>query len=264
VKILNAAFYRFVAMKGPLEPSLLRPLLKAEAASRGLRGTLLLAPEGLNGSLAGEPTAVRGFLEFLRGLAGFEGLEAKESFSEAQPFGRLLVRLKKEIITMGVPDLDPLGASGKRLAPAELKRWLDEGREFELLDTRNDFEVAAGTFQRAWDLGLQRFGQFPQALEAARERLKGKPVVMFCTGGIRCEKSTALALRMGLDDVYQLEGGILKYFEDCGEAHYRGRCVVFDDRESLGADLRESGKLRQEREEVSSGPLRSPGRLASG
>jgi UPF0176 protein len=134
---------------------------------------------------------------------------------------------------MGSVDADPLQRTGARLAPADLKRWLDEKRDFLLLDTRNAFEIESGSFHGAVDLRLGHFHDFPKKLEKVREQAKGRPVVMFCTGGIRCERATALALESGLENVYQLDGGILGYFEACGGAHFQGGCFVFDERETL-------------------------------
>jgi UPF0176 protein len=238
VSVLNVAFYRFTRLEGAFAPEGLRAELESEARGFGLKGTILLATEGLNGFLAGEAGAVRAFLEGLRVRAPFRGLEAKESFSETVPFGRLRVRVRPQIIPLRGVDIDPVGATGERLAPAELKRWLDEGRDFVLLDTRNDFEVHAGTFERAEDFGLAKFQDFAAALERSSERYRDRPVVMFCTGGIRCEKATALAKKVGIPNVFQLEGGILKYFEEIGAAHYRGNCVVFDERGAVDANLK--------------------------
>lgn len=238
MKTLNVAFYRFVDLGEASALAALRAELETEAACLGLRGTVLLAPEGINGFLAGEPSGVRQWLEGLRAREAFRGIEAKESFSQAVPFGYLSVRIKREIIPVRDPSVRPLESTGQRLSPQELKQWLDEGRDFILLDTRNDFEVKEGTFRTARSFGLEKFQEFPEALKKAHDELAERPVVMFCTGGIRCEKATALALRQGLDNVFQLEGGILKYFEDCGDAHFDGRCFVFDDRRAVDASLK--------------------------
>lgn len=232
--ILNVAFYKFVALDElPERRSRLRDL----CASHGLRGTILLSPEGINGFLAGREERVRELLRELRSIPELTDLEAKESWSETIPFKRLKIKLKKEIIPMGRPDIRPHDRTGARLPPAELKRWLDEKRDILVLDTRNDYEIAHGTFESAAHLGLKNFRQFGEKLEDLPEAARRKPVVMFCTGGIRCEKATALALREGFEQVFQLEGGILKYFEECGGAHFRGDCFVFDERGALGSDL---------------------------
>lgn len=221
---LNAAFYRFFPWPGYRAA---RSELLKRCLELGLKGTILLSPEGINGSICGKAEGVRALLEDLPILA------ARETWSREPSFKRLKVRLKRKIISMGSADADPLLQTGARLAPVELKRWLDEGRDFLLLDTRNSFEVKTGSFSGAMDLSLGHFHDFPKRIEELREQARGRPVVMFCTGGIRCERATALALEQGLGDVYQLEGGILGYFEACGGAHFEGGCFVFDDRETL-------------------------------
>jgi len=238
--VLNVAFYRFVNLIGGDAPAILRPTLLAECAALGLRGTILLAPEGINGFLAGDPERLRAFIEGLRVRAPFAGLETKESFSETQPFGKLRIKLKREIISMRTTGIVPAVKTGPRISAQELKRWLDEGRDFELLDTRNEYEFEQGSFVGARSLGLGKFQDFPDALARDRAERSGasRPVVMFCTGGIRCEKATALALERGEEQVFQLEGGILKYFEEVGDAHYRGGCFVFDDRRCLNPELK--------------------------
>lgn len=233
-RILNVAGYLFVELEG-LEA--LREEIKSQALSEEIKGSVLLSREGINLFLAGEENRVKAFLVWLRMKPEFEKLEVKESLSTHVPFSRMIVKLKKEIITMGRPDLTPSRFTGKRLPPRELKTWLDEKRDFVLLDTRNDYEIAMGTFKGAVDYDIETFKEFPEALAEHKEELKNKPVVMFCTGGIRCEKATALAMEYGLNDVYQLEGGILKYFEEVGSDHYRGDCFVFDGRESVDPKL---------------------------
>jgi predicted sulfurtransferase len=224
---LNAAFYQFVPWPQYREA---RAPIRAECERLGILGTILLAPEGINGSLCGAPHSVREVLEFLRKLPGFASLRARETVSDTPSFKRLKIRLKREIITMGKAKADPLRKTGTRLAPEELKQWLDEGRDFFLLDSRNLFEVEEGSFERASDLGIAHFQDFPDKVGELKERAAGRPVVMFCTGGIRCEKATTLALEAGLEQVFQLDGGILAYFERCGRAHFRGGCFVFDER----------------------------------
>lgn len=232
--ILNVAGYLFVELEN-LES--LRDRLRDEATTLGVKGSILISPEGINLFLAGDAESVRGFLSQLRERPQFLKLEVKESYSTHVPFSRMIVKIKKEIITMGRPDLTPSRFTGKRLMPAELKKWLDEKKEIVLLDTRNDYEIAMGTFKGAIDYGIETFKEFPEKLAQHRAEIQDKPVVMFCTGGIRCEKATALAMEYGLKNVYQLEGGILKYFEDVGGAHYRGDCFVFDGREAVDPKL---------------------------
>lgn len=232
---LNIAFYRFVDLERLPE---LRRELRALGSRLGLKGTIILSPEGINGFLAGPEAPVRELMSTLRSMPPFDGIEFKESRSSRVPFGRFLVKLKKEIIPFGKPEVRPARSTGRRLAARELASWLDSGKEVILLDTRNDYEISKGTFENARDLGLRRFRDFPGRLLEIPAEWREKPVVMFCTGGIRCEKATAYAALEGFRDVYQLEGGILKYFEEVGGRHYRGDCFVFDEREALDPSLK--------------------------
>jgi UPF0176 protein len=236
--VLNVSAYLFTWIDGP---AALRPVLNERAAAAGLRGTILLAEEGVNLFLAGEPDAVRGFLDDMRADARFAALAAKESWSETVPFGRLLVKVKREIIRMDRPEVRPQDGRAPAVSPATLRRWLDrgaddDGREVVLVDTRNAFEVDYGTFAGAEDWRIERFTQFPDAVTTHRDELAGKTVVSFCTGGIRCEKA-ALYLRGEGLDAYQLDGGILGWFADQGDAHWDGHCFVFDEREALDPAL---------------------------
>jgi UPF0176 protein len=231
---LNISGYLFVELH---HPEILRDELKSEAIAREIKGSILLSREGINLFLSSDPQKVRSYIDWIKQKEPFKKLEVKESFSTHVPFSRMIVKVKPEIITMGRPDLTPSRFTGQYIKPQELKNWLDEKKDFILLDTRNDYEVAQGTFKSAVDYDIETFKEFPQALAAHREELQSKPVVMFCTGGIRCEKATALALEYGIKDVYQLDGGILKYFEEVGGAHYRGDCFVFDGREAVDPQL---------------------------
>ena len=238
--VLNVSGYRFAALDAL--PARRAALLLA-ARDRGLRGTVLLAEEGINLVLAGAAPQVHDFLRLLRSDAQLAGLEAKESWSDAVPFGRLLVKIKREIIRMNRPAVRPAQGRAPAVDAATLKRWLDSGhddagRPVVLLDTRNGFEVDHGGFAGAVDWRLAKFSDFPAALQAHRAALQGKTVVSYCTGGIRCEKAALHMLDAGLETVYQLEGGILRYFEQVGSAHFRGHCFVFDQRVALAADLR--------------------------
>ena len=237
---LNVSFYRFLDISDQERP-IWRASLKERALKHGLKGTILLAPEGINGFLSGAPDELRAFLEELRSsYPGLEGLDAKESFSSDQPFRRMLVKLKKEIITMGVPMIRPKEHTGPRVEPETLKEWLDSGEEVVLVDTRNDYEYKLGSFKDAKLLDLKSFRQFPERLKEHASEWKNKRVVMFCTGGIRCEKATALAEDYGFKNVWQLEGGILRYFEKVGGAHWNGECFVFDHRVALDPELKET------------------------
>ena len=238
--ILNVSSYRFV----PLDDlPALRDRLHADAQARDLKGTVLLAEEGINLFLAGPAAGVHAWLDALRTDARFAGLEAKESWSDAQPFKRLKVKIKREIIRMNHPSIRPEAGRAPSVAPAVLARWLaqghdDEGRPVVTLDTRNAFEIDHGTFAGAIDWRITKFSEFPQAVLDHRDDLAGKTIVSFCTGGIRCEKAAIYLQDIGLDHVYQLEGGILKYFEDTdGAPGWQGGCFVFDEREALGAQL---------------------------
>jgi UPF0176 protein len=238
--VLNVAAYRFVDIA---DPDVLRVRLAQRAEAAGLKGTVLIAPEGINLFLAGAPDSVRGWLAALRDDPRFAGLEAKESLSEHVPFRHLRVRLKREIIRMNHPAVRPASGRAAAVDAATLARWLaagrcDEGRPIALLDTRNAFEVDAGAFEGAIDWRLKQFSDFPAALDAHRAELAGKTVVSYCTGGIRCEKAALLMHERGLRHVLQLDGGILKYFEATqGAPHWRGDCFVFDGRIALNAAL---------------------------
>lgn len=237
---LNVAAYRFVALERLTD---WRSLLLEQATELELRGTVLLAEEGINLFLAGRPPAVQAWLQWLQRHEPFAGLQIKQSWSEGAPFQRLRVRIKREIIRMNQPMVSPLSARAPSVSAATLRRWLDHGhddagRPLAMLDTRNRFEVQAGRFEGAMHWDLQRFSEFPAALRAKAHELQGKTVVSYCTGGIRCEKA-ALAMRdAGISHAYQLDGGILQYFDDIpGAPHWHGRCVVFDERGSLDCNL---------------------------
>ncbi|MFK4838030.1 sulfurtransferase [Microbacterium sp. ZW T2_14] len=232
--VLNISAYLFTHIADPPE---LRSTLRDRALADGLKGTILLAEEGINLFLAGDAVALRGFVADLRADPRFASLTTKESWSAAQPFGRMLVKVKREIIRMDHPTIRPEADRAPAVAPETLRRWLergrdDEGREVVLLDTRNAFEVDYGSFDGALDWRLERFTQFPDAAAAAAADLDGKTVVSYCTGGIRCEKA-AIYLRGAGVQAYQLDGGILGYFEQVGGDHWSGDCFVFDEREAL-------------------------------
>lgn len=232
-----AAFYRFAPLP---DPAAHRGPLAQLACGAGVKGSILLAPEGVNGTIAGTGEGVGRVLGALRAIPGFEGLEWKESRAEAMPFDRLKVRLKREIVTMGRPDADPARGVGTYVPPAEWNALIT-APDVAVIDTRNDYEVAIGTFRGAIDPGTASFGDFPAWWEANRARFAGKRIAMFCTGGIRCEKATAWLVAQGVGGVHHLEGGILKYLEEVPEADslWNGDCYVFDRRVSVGHGLRE-------------------------
>jgi UPF0176 protein len=236
--ILNIAAYRFAALDHLPQ---LRTAFKTRCEELALKGTILLAAEGINLFLAGAAANVEAFLETLRSNAHFASIEVKRSWSARQPFNRLLVKIKREIVSMHRPEISPCETPAPRLDPHELKRWLDERRAVVLLDIRNQFEVELGSFEHALSLGLKSFSDFPRATPALPEELKDEPIITFCTGGIRCEKAAPWLISQGFREVFQLEGGILKYFEQCGGAHFRGECFVFDQRAALDARLRQTG-----------------------
>lgn len=236
--VLNISAYLFTRID---DTAGLRSLLRERAVAAGLKGTILLAEEGINLFLAGDAGAVRGFVEELRRDERFAALTTKESWSAEQPFGKMLVKVKREIIRMDHPTVRPEGNRAPAVAPATLRRWLDrghddDGREVVLLDTRNAFEVDYGAFDGALDWRIERFTQFPDVAAAAAPDLEGKTVVSYCTGGIRCEKAAIYLREVGVD-AYQLDGGILGYFEHVGGDHWSGDCFVFDEREALTPGL---------------------------
>ncbi|WP_374762961.1 oxygen-dependent tRNA uridine(34) hydroxylase TrhO [Yunchengibacter salinarum] len=238
---LIATLYHFAPVP---DPASLRETLEADARRAGLKGTLLVAREGLNGTLAGAPDALRGFVRGLRDLQGFDRLTWKESLHAVPPFHRLKVRLKREIVTMGVPEIDPERYRGHYVAPRD---WNDliQRDDVMLVDTRNDYEVAIGSFEGAIDPGTHCFRDLPEWLAEHADPARTPKVAMFCTGGIRCEKSTAYLRQKGFEDVYHLEGGILNYLERVPEEEslWRGACFVFDERVAVGHDLAPTGHV---------------------
>ena len=237
--IRNVTAYKFV-MLDDLET--LRDRLYAEAVRRNLRGTVLLASEGINLFLAGVGDDVQSWLDQLQADNRFADLGLKESWSVDVPFKRLKVKIKREIIRMDHPTIRPAIARAAVVKPAVLKRWLDQGRDDDgraivLLDARNDFEVDHGTFVGALDWRIAKFTEFPPAVARHRDALRDKRVITFCTGGIRCEKAAIFMAENGVDNVVQLDGGILRYFEEVGQDHFEGDCFVFDERVALDASL---------------------------
>lgn len=241
--VVNIAAYKFVSLDNL--PALRTGVL-AQAEAAGLKGTVLLAEEGINLFLAGSRGSIDTLLHWLRADGRFADLDVKFSLSEAVPFRRLRVKIKREIIRMDHPAIQPQAGRAPAVSPATLARWLeqgadDHGRPVVMLDTRNAFEVDAGTFQDAVDWRIERFTQFPAAVRAHRDSLRGKTVVSFCTGGIRCEKAALYMAESGVEHVYQLEGGILKYFEETGGKGFNGHCFVFDERVALDPALAPAG-----------------------
>ncbi|MDJ0826178.1 MAG: rhodanese-related sulfurtransferase [Rhodobacter sp.] len=230
-----AALYHFTPFD---DPAALKGPLAQLACAQGVKGTLLLAREGINGTIAGSRDGIDAVLAHIRALPGCAGLEWKESEAAEMPFARLKVRLKREIVTMGQPDVDPRAGTGRYVDP---KDWnaLIEAPDVAVIDTRNDYEVAIGSFDGAIDPQTKSFGEFPAWWEANKDRFHNKRIAMFCTGGIRCEKSTNYLIGQGVEEVYHLKGGILKYLEEVPEAvsTWHGECFVFDQRVSVGHGL---------------------------
>lgn len=235
--MLNIAAYKFVRLTNLVER---RDRLRELTRNLALRGTVLLSEEGINLFVAGSVENVNKLIADLVADAEIGCLEVKESFSDYQPFSRMLVKIKQEIIAFGVPGIDPGNAPTAKISPRQLKSWLDDGKPIRLLDVRNDYEVQLGTFENAQAIGVDHFRHFPEAVNQLPDEMKSEPIVMFCTGGIRCEKAGPYMQRAGFQEIYLLEGGILKYFEDCGPEHYRGECFVFDKRVALDANLQET------------------------
>ncbi len=240
--IVNISAYKFVTFDDSVEQ---RPRFLQTCVDLGLKGTILLSPEGINMFLAGSREAIDSYMNWLHQDPRFADIVAKESYSEKQPFNRMLVRLKREIITMKHPLIKPELGRAPAVEAAVLKRWLDQGhddagRPVVMMDTRNDFEVDVGTFENTIDYRISKFSEFPDVIAKHRDELADKTVVTFCTGGIRCEKAAIHMKEVGYEHVYQLEGGILKYFEEVGGAHYQGDCFVFDHRTALNPQLQET------------------------
>jgi UPF0176 protein len=239
VSVQVAAFYGFTAMA---ELPVLQAELRALAEAGGVRGTILLADEGVNGTISGPEAGVQAVLARLRQLPGLSGLEAKFSEAPQQAFHRLKVRLKREIVTMGCPTVKPAEQVGTYVPP---QQWdaLIRDPEVLVVDTRNAYEVAVGTFEGAIDPGTESFREFPawveRELRPLVEQRQPKAIAMFCTGGIRCEKSTAYLLQQGFENVHHLQGGILRYLEEMPEegSSWQGECFVFDQRVSVNHQL---------------------------
>ncbi len=235
--IANVAGYKFVTLN---DLPRWRQELRDFGSELGLKGTILLSREGINLFVAGSPQAAQRFLDFLRSRPGLSDLEAKISHSQHIPFNRWLVKIKREIIAFDDGQLQPNDHPTPKVSPAEFKRWIDEGRSLTILDVRNDYEVKLGAFRDALVMGIDNFREFPKRVRELPAEMKQTPIVMYCTGGIRCEKAGPFMQQEGFQEVYQLEGGILKYFEECGGSHFDGECFVFDHRVAVDDHLDES------------------------
>ena len=237
-KHLNIAGYKFVVLS---DRNALRQPFKQRCDHLGLRGTILLSYEGINIFVAGPEDNINQFRSFLAEDERFADIDFKESYSDHQPFNRMNVRLKNEIISVGMPNFDRTEPEQGRIRPEELHERLNKHHDIVLLDTRNTYETRLGTFQNAIELDIDTFRSFPQAISKLDESLKDKEIVMFCTGGVRCEKASVIMKDAGFTNIKQLEGGILGYFEQVGGDHWDGECFVFDKRVALLPDLSETG-----------------------
>ena len=235
--VVNIAGYRFEPLVDPIN---LVSLYQQKCDELELKGTMLISKNGINFSLAGTQKATDTIIAFLEEDNRFLNIPLKVTYSETQPFRRMKVRLKKEIISLGRKDINPRELTGERISPQDLKNLLDNKEEVLVLDTRNEYETRVGKFENAIDLNLDTFRDFPKAVESLPEEYKDKQIVMYCTGGIRCEKASAVMLKAGFADVKQLEGGVLDYFKETGGAYWEGDCFVFDERVALDTELNET------------------------
>jgi len=237
LNISNITGYKFTPITNT--KSLQEEILK-HSKRLGLKGTVLISQKGLNFSIAGEIESCKNFITFLRSDKRFSDIDIKKTYNEYQPFRKMLVRIKKEIISMGVDQIDPFTFTGEKISPKELHKKLNNKEDIILLDTRNEYEVRLGTFENAVDLNLDSFRDFPKEIKNLKQEMKDKEIVMFCTGGVRCEKASALMLKNGFKDVKQIDGGVINYFKETGGAFWKGDCFVFDDRVALDKELKET------------------------
>lgn len=242
--MINVSTYKFV----PIDETKLAGLrdeLRDYTRHLGLKGSIILAKEGINCFVSGTPEQIQTFHDKLETIPELQGLVFKESPSMTSPFKRMLVKIKAEIIKMGVDDINPVEFTAPYLKAETFKQWYEQGQKMVVLDTRNDYEIQAGGFQNSIDLKIRNFSEFPDALQQL-ESLKSQdtPIVTLCTGGIRCEKAAALMLKKGFKNVYQLDGGILRYFEECGGDFYNGECFVFDKRITVNSNLDETKTIQ--------------------
>jgi len=235
--VVNIAGYKFEPLVDPVD---LVSVYQQKCDELKLKGTMLISKNGINFSLAGTQQATDTIVAFLEEDNRFLNIPLKVTYSETQPFRRMKVRLKKEIISLGRKDINPRELTGERISPQDLKSLLDNKEDVLVLDTRNEYETRVGKFKNAIDLNLDTFRDFPEAIESLPEEYKDKQIVMYCTGGIRCEKASAVMMKAGFADVKQLEGGVLDYFKETGGAYWEGDCFVFDERVALDTELNET------------------------
>ena len=236
-EIVNIAGYRFVDLDDRDE---LRQPFRFICEKLNLKGTILLSKNGINFFLAGKKEAIDSYIEFLESDKRFVDIPLKMSYTNYQPFRRMLVRLKKEIIALGLDEVRPSEFTAPNITPEEFKNMLDKNEDVVILDTRNDYETRVGIFDNAIDLNLSTFRDFPDAISHLPEEYKTKQIVMYCTGGIRCEKASVVMMNAGFENIKQLEGGILGYFEQTDGSYWKGDCFVFDQRVAVDTELNET------------------------
>ncbi|MCH9770582.1 MAG: sulfurtransferase [Gammaproteobacteria bacterium] len=242
MNFLNTGAYKFCDLS-EAEQTQWQQALESMASALKIKGTILISHEGINLFVAGTFSAIDKFKNYLENESPFQGLTYKDSVSDRIPYKRLRVKIKQEIISMGCEEIKPAEKTAPHLSPEEFKRWYDDGREMLVLDTRNDYEVRLGSFDQAVDLDLEHFRDFPERVKSLVKEHADKPIVTFCTGGIRCEKAAEYMLQQGFKKVYQLDGGIINYFAKCKGAHYHGECFTFDERVALDPDLNETDTI---------------------
>jgi UPF0176 protein len=234
---LNIAGYKFEQLDSL---DALIPEFQDKCDELELKGSVYLSPRGINFSISGTETNIEKYIEFMENDPRLLNIPLKRTYSETQPFRRMKVRLKKEIISLGRDDIDPRELTGEYVSPQELLSMYENNEDVVVLDTRNEYETRVGLFENAVDLQLDTFRDFPKAIEQLPEEYKEKQIVMYCTGGIRCEKASAVMLKAGFTDVKQLKGGVLDYFKETGGKYWNGDCFVFDERVALDTDLNET------------------------
>ena len=237
-KYLNIAGYKFITIP---DRNNLRQPFKNKCDSLELKGTILLSHEGINIFVAGPESNIIKFRDWVIEDERFNDISFKESTSDSQPFNRMNVRLKNEIISVGIPNFDRIDSEEGRIFPNELHQRLSNNEDIVLLDTRNTYETRLGSFHNSIELGIKTFRAFPEAVANMDDSFKDKQIVMFCTGGVRCEKASVIMRDAGFTNIRQLEGGILGYFQEVGGDHWDGECFVFDKRVALKPDLTETG-----------------------
>jgi UPF0176 protein len=237
MNIANITGYKFTPITNT---KLLQEKIINLSEKNNLKGTVLISDKGINFSVAGLIENTSNFLNVIKEDEQFSDIDIKTTFNEYQPFRKMLVRIKKEIISMGVDEINPYEFTGEKIKPSELNKKLDAREDVILLDTRNEYEVRLGSFENAIDLDLDSFRDFPTKINGLREQIGDKEIVIFCTGGVRCEKASALMLKSGFKNVKQIDGGVINYFKETGGAHWKGDCFVFDDRVAIDKELNET------------------------